>query len=61
MSDLATARILGEDLDAIVSYHDRLLKAADDAGVSAVTLRDRPVHGSDDATPSDSQEPACDS
>jgi hypothetical protein len=27
--DLATARILGEDLDAIVSYDDYLLKAAD--------------------------------
>ena len=28
---LATARILGEDLDALVSYDDRLLKAATDA------------------------------
>ena len=33
---LATARILGEDLDALVSYDDRLLKAA---------IRCRPGHG----------------
>jgi predicted nucleic acid-binding protein len=30
---LATARILGPDLDAVVSYDDRLLKAASDAGL----------------------------
>jgi uncharacterized protein len=30
---LATARILGPDLDALVSYDDRLLKAAADAGI----------------------------
>lgn len=30
---LATARILAPDLDAIVSYDDRLTKAADDAGL----------------------------
>jgi uncharacterized protein len=30
---LATARILGGDLSAIVSYDDRLLKAAADAGL----------------------------
>ncbi|MGP7999659.1 MAG: type II toxin-antitoxin system VapC family toxin [Streptosporangiaceae bacterium] len=37
---LATARILGEDLDAIVSYHDGLLKAATDAGLPTVSPRD---------------------
>jgi predicted nucleic acid-binding protein len=37
---LATARILGEDLDAIVSYDDRLLKAADDAGLPTLSPRD---------------------
>lgn len=30
---LATARLFGEDLDAIVSYDDRLLKAATEAGL----------------------------
>ncbi len=38
---LATARVLGPDLDAIVSYDDRLLKAADDAGLPTVSPRDR--------------------
>ena len=37
---LATARVLGEDLDALVSYDDRLLKAATDAGLAAVSPRD---------------------
>ena len=37
---LATARILGEDLDAIVSYDDRLLKAATDAGLTTVSPLD---------------------
>jgi hypothetical protein len=37
---LATARILGEDLDAIVSYDDRLLKAATDAGLATASPRD---------------------
>jgi uncharacterized protein len=37
---LATARILGEDLDAIVSYDDRLLKAATDAGLTTASPRD---------------------
>jgi predicted nucleic acid-binding protein len=37
---LATARILGEDLDAIVSYDDRLLRAATDAGLATVSPRD---------------------
>ncbi len=34
---LATARILRDDLTAIVSYDDRLLKAAADAGLDAVS------------------------
>jgi predicted nucleic acid-binding protein len=37
---LATARILGEDLDALVSYDDRLLKAASDAGLATASPRD---------------------
>jgi uncharacterized protein len=37
---LATARVLGPDLDAIVSYDDRLLKAAGDAGLATVSPRD---------------------
>ncbi len=37
---LATARILGEDLDALVSYDDRLLKAATDAGLGTACPRD---------------------
>ena len=36
---LATARVLGPDLDAIVSYDDRLLKAAGDAGLTTVSPR----------------------
>lgn len=37
---LATARVLGEDLDALVSYDDRLLKAAADAGLITASPRD---------------------
>ncbi|HET7016571.1 MAG TPA: type II toxin-antitoxin system VapC family toxin [Streptosporangiaceae bacterium] len=37
---LATARILGSDLTAIVSYDDRLLKAAEDAGLGIASPRD---------------------
>ena len=37
---LATARVLGEDLDAIVSYDDRLLKPATDAGLPTASPRD---------------------
>ena len=37
---LATARVLGEDLDSIVSYDDRLLKAATDAGLATSSPRD---------------------
>jgi uncharacterized protein len=36
---LATARIFSEDLDAIVSYDDRLLKAASDAGLPTASPR----------------------
>jgi uncharacterized protein len=36
---LATARILAEDLDAIVSHDDRLLKAATDAGLATASPR----------------------
>jgi predicted nucleic acid-binding protein len=38
---LATARILAEDLDAIVSYDDRLLKAANEAGLVTLSPQDR--------------------
>jgi uncharacterized protein len=37
---LTTARILGPDLDAVVSYDDRLVKAAQDAGLVTVSPRD---------------------
>jgi hypothetical protein len=37
---LATARVLGTDLTAIVSYDDRLLKAAADAGLGTESPRD---------------------
>jgi uncharacterized protein len=37
---LATARILGEDLDAIVSYDDRLLRAAGEAGLPILSPRE---------------------
>lgn len=37
---LATARVLGTDLTAIVSYDDRLLKAAEDAGLGTESPRD---------------------
>jgi uncharacterized protein len=36
---LATARLLGEDLDAIVSYDDRLLNAATEAGLPVASPR----------------------
>jgi predicted nucleic acid-binding protein len=37
---LAAARILGPDLDAVVSYDDRLITAATDAGLVTVSPRD---------------------
>jgi predicted nucleic acid-binding protein len=37
---LATARILGDDLEAIVSYDDRLLKASADAGLNSICPQD---------------------
>jgi predicted nucleic acid-binding protein len=52
---LATARILGEDLNAIVSYDDRLLKAASDAGMTTLTPRDEQVHASGDIGSAGSQ------
>ena len=38
---LATARIFGDELDGLVSYDDRLLRAAEDAGLATVSPRDR--------------------
>ena len=37
---LATARIFTPELDALVSYDDRLLRAASDAGLVTLSLRD---------------------
>jgi hypothetical protein len=37
---METARVLGEDLDAIVSYDDRLLKAAAEAGLPVASPRE---------------------
>jgi uncharacterized protein len=37
---LATARILAPELDALVTYHDRLLRAAGDAGLVTICPRD---------------------
>jgi predicted nucleic acid-binding protein len=37
---LATARVLGADLDGLVTYDDRLADAARDAGVNVVSPRD---------------------
>jgi len=37
---LATARILAPELDALLSYDDRLLKASTDAGLVTVSPRD---------------------
>lgn len=37
---LATARVFGEDLDAVVSYDDRLLRAATDAGIATLSPHD---------------------
>jgi uncharacterized protein len=37
---LATARILAPELDAVVTYDDRLLRAAGDAGLVALCPRD---------------------
>jgi hypothetical protein len=34
---LATARVLGTELDAVVTYVDRLSGAADDAGMSVLS------------------------
>lgn len=37
---LATARILAPELDAVVAYDDRLVRAAADAGLATVSPRD---------------------
>jgi uncharacterized protein len=37
---LATARLLGPDLDAVVTYDERLATAASDAGLATVTPQD---------------------
>jgi predicted nucleic acid-binding protein len=37
---LATARLLGPDIDALASYDDRLITAAKDAGLETVSPRD---------------------
>jgi uncharacterized protein len=37
---LATARIFAAELDAIATYDDRLIKAANDAGLETVSPRD---------------------
>ena len=37
---LATARILAPELDALVTYDDRLVRAAGDAGLVTVSPRD---------------------
>lgn len=36
---LATARVFGEELDAMVSYDDRLLSAAAEAGIATLSPR----------------------
>ncbi|WP_165036439.1 type II toxin-antitoxin system VapC family toxin [Candidatus Protofrankia californiensis] len=40
---LATARVLGRELDALVTYDDRLAAAAGDAGFSLLSPRDPPA------------------
>lgn len=40
--DLATARILGTDLDALVTYDDRLSGAAARAGLPVISPREEP-------------------
>jgi predicted nucleic acid-binding protein len=37
---LATARLLGPDLDALASYDDRLTRAAGDAGIRTISPQD---------------------
>jgi predicted nucleic acid-binding protein len=37
---LATARVLGPDLDGVATYDDRLAAAAKDAGISVIDPRD---------------------
>src|SRR5262245_18044722 len=42
---LATARVLGPELDALVTYDDRLTTAATDAGFTVISPRDQPAPG----------------
>ncbi len=42
---LATARIFGDELDALVSYDDRLLRAADEAGLPTISPRTGDTRG----------------
>ena len=42
---LATARIFGDELDARVSYDDRLLRAADEAGLPTISPRTGDTRG----------------
>jgi len=37
---LATARILAPELDALIAYDDRLLRATSDAGLATLSPRD---------------------
>jgi uncharacterized protein len=37
---LATARVLGQELDGLVTYDDRLAKAAADAGFTVISPQD---------------------
>jgi predicted nucleic acid-binding protein len=37
---LATARVLGTDLTGVITYHDRLARAAADAGIPVIAPRD---------------------
>jgi predicted nucleic acid-binding protein len=42
---LATARIFGDELDGLVSYDDRLLRAADEAGLPTISPRTEDARG----------------
>jgi uncharacterized protein len=48
---LATARILAPELDGLITYDDRLLGAAGDAGLATVTPRGRQVRQSRQMAP----------
>jgi uncharacterized protein len=42
---LATARIFGDELDGLVSYDDRLLRTADEAGLPTISPRAADTRG----------------